>query len=73
MTVYGLCSVCGGTIPATAAAPPYDGKVRLDAHPHPRPEFGVCVGSRMVTRPEAAPVSSLVPAGVQMALWEEAA
>ena len=72
VTSFGLCSVCGATIPASPAPSPYDGKVRLDPHPHPRPELGACVGSRMVTRPETAP-ARLVPAGVQMSLWDQEA
>lgn len=47
----GQCAVCSQEVPATPAGEPYEGRARLVVHDHPRPEFGVCIGSRMVVLP----------------------
>ena len=70
----GHCSVCGQDLPATRPAEPYEDLARIIEHQHKNPDFGRCIGSRMLSVPA---VRREVPApgetGVQGTLWEAAA
>ena len=63
MNPAGHCSVCGLTVPATPAAAPHEGMVRLIEHDHPKPQFGRCIGSCYLAPP--------MEGNVQMHLYGE--